>query len=162
MTRPVQDSRRMALDHRIPPPVVALLLGGAMWLLAQAGPVIALDAGARATAAVLLFLLGGLLDVSGMVSFRRARTTVNPLQPGSATALVTRGVYRYTRNPMYLGMLVMLLAWAIHLAAPVALLGPLGYWLYVDRFQIAPEERALAALFGEPYAAYKARVRRWL
>lgn len=152
----------MSLDNRIPPPIVALLFGGAMWLLARAGPVIAVDAGARSGAALLVFLIGAALDVSGMVSFRRARTTLNPLQPGSATALVTSGVYRCTRNPMYLGMLVALLAWAIYLAAPAALLGPLAFWFYIDRFQIAPEERALTALFGEPYVAYKARVRRWL
>lgn len=152
----------MTLDNRIPPPVVALLVGGAMWLLAQAGPTVAVDPGARGIAAGLLFLLGAALDVAGLMSFRRARTTINPLQPGSATALVTSGVYRYTRNPMYLGMLVVLLAWALYLAAPLALLGPAAFWLYIDRFQIAPEERALAALFGEPFAGYKARVRRWL
>lgn len=100
--------------------------------------------------------------LAGVISFRRARTTVNPLKPETATALVTSGVYRYTRNPMYLGMLAILVAWAAFLASPAALLGPLGFWTYIQRFQIRPEEKMLTSLFGRAFTDYTSRVRRWL
>ena len=96
------------------------------------------------------------------VSLRRARTTVNPLRPERASALVTTGVYRITRNPMYVGMALMLLAWAVLLASPAALAGPVTFIAYMNRFQIGPEEDALDTLFGPDYAAYRSRVRRWL
>ena len=99
--------------------------------------------------------------IAGVIAFRRSRTTVNPLHPEQATALVTRGVYRLSRNPMYAGMLLLLLAWATRLSNTAALAGPLLFALYITRFQIIPEERALTALFGEKYAAYRAKVRRW-
>lgn len=96
------------------------------------------------------------------IRFRRANTTVNPLKPQAASSLVTAGIYRYTRNPMYLGLLFLLVAWAVLLSSPFALLGPVAFVTYISRFQIVPEERVLAALFGAEYAAYQAGVRRWL
>ncbi|MGZ5132161.1 MAG: methyltransferase family protein, partial [Caldimonas sp.] len=116
----------------------------------------------RVALAITLALVGGAFSVSGVVAFRRARTTVNPTKPQSASSLVVSGIYRLTRNPMYVGLLLLLLAWAAFLCSPWALLGPLAFVLYIGRFQIAAEERALLALFGSEYSAYKARVRRWL
>jgi protein-S-isoprenylcysteine O-methyltransferase Ste14 len=155
-----QGSFSGLLEHRIPPPVVALLCAGAMWLMAgeAAAPAATLQIGG----AILLGGAGLAVMLAGVLSFSRAKTTVNPLKPDSATALVTSGVYRYTRNPMYLGMLLVLAGWAAFLAAPAALAGVLAFWLYIGRFQIRPEERALAALFGQAYADYQARVLRWL
>lgn len=100
--------------------------------------------------------------LSGVMAFRRARTTVNPLNPEAATALVIVGVYRYTRNPMYVGLATMLVGWAVYLAAPLALLGPPIFVLFIARFQIVPEERALAEKFGREFADYRKKVRRWL
>lgn len=97
-----------------------------------------------------------------MLSFRKARTTVNPLKPETASALVSSGVYRYTRNPMYLGFAIVLIAWSIFLAWPPALLGVLGFVMYMNIFQIGPEERALASLFGREFTQYCSQVRRWL
>jgi protein-S-isoprenylcysteine O-methyltransferase Ste14 len=150
------------LEHRIPPPVVGLLCAGAMWLLAKETPALDLPGGVRVSAAVLILAAGLFVMLAGVVSFRRARTTVNPLKPEEATALVTSGVYRYTRNPMYLGMLMVLVAWALFLASPAALAGVLAFWAYIGRFQICPEETALAGLFGSAFADYTRRVRRWL
>ncbi len=84
------------------------------------------------------------------------------MKPQSATSLVSSGVYRQTRNPMYVGLLLVVVAWAVLLSAPWTLLGPLCFVAYIGRYQIAPEERVLAGLFGSEYAAYQARVRRWL
>ncbi|MNJ74873.1 hypothetical protein D3C77_718740 [compost metagenome] len=87
---------------------------------------------------------------------------VNPLKPASASALVTSGIYRVTRNPMYLGFALVLAAWTVFLASPFTLLGIAAFVLYIDRFQILPEERALHQLFGEAMDEYCARVRRWI
>lgn len=150
------------LENRIPPPLVAATWAGAMWYLASRTPAVDVPDEIRIAMATLLCAAGTLLMLAGVVSFRQAQTTVNPLKPDAATALVTSGVYRYTRNPMYLGMLVVLLAWAVLLASPAALAGVLGFWWYIGRFQIRPEENALATLFGGSFGDYTARVRRWL
>ena len=111
--------------------------------------------------AVVLISAGFLIGIAGVVTFRRARTTVDPRKP-RASSLVTWGVYALSRNPMYLGGLIMLLGWALFLSNALAFLFLPAYILYIDRFQIAPEERALTSLFGETYAAYQVRARRWL
>ena len=150
------------LELKIPPPVIAGVAAAAMWGLARAFPDVQIPYGLRVPAAALLAMAGVALAASGIVTFRRARTTINPHKPGDATALVCSGPYRFTRNPMYAGMLLVLLAWAAFLASPLALLGPAAFVLYINRFQIGPEERALQWLFGREYLAYKSRVRRWL
>ena len=111
--------------------------------------------------AVATALVGLTICLAGVWSFHRAHTTVNPLHPERASALVESGIYRYTRNPMYLGFVLILLAWALLLGSPVAILGVPGFILYMNRFQIVPEERALAALFGTAFSRYCERVRRW-
>ena len=84
------------------------------------------------------------------------------MTPEAASALVRSGIYRTTRNPMYVGLLLILVAWAVLLSSVWTLLGPLVFVLYITRFQIIPEESALSALFGADYAAYQSSVRRWL
>ena len=103
-----------------------------------------------------------MLGLWAVWSFRRQRTTINPHLPQQTVALVTEGVYRYTRNPMYLGMLCFLLAWALWLSTPLALLGLALYVGYLNRFQIGPEERVLEERFGTRFTSYCATVRRWL
>jgi protein-S-isoprenylcysteine O-methyltransferase Ste14 len=149
-------------EHRVPPPVIALVCAAAMWYVGAHTPALGLPGGVRIAAAGLLAAAGLAVMLAGVVSFHRAKTTVNPLKPEAATALVVGGVYRYTRNPMYLGMLLVLLAWATFLAAPAALVGIVAFWLYIERFQILPEERALMAVFGNAFTDYASRVRRWL
>jgi protein-S-isoprenylcysteine O-methyltransferase Ste14 len=107
--------------------------------------------------------LAGIALRARVTSFRRAQTTVDPTRPAKASALVVGGVYRLSRNPMYLGFLLLLLAWGVYLShLPSLLLAPLAFVLYLNRFQITPEERALESLFGDEYRAYKREVRRWL
>lgn len=149
------------LELKVPPPVVGLLCAGLMAYLAQITPAVAIG-DARVFVAVFVCAVGFGVMVAGVVSFRRARTTINPLKPQTASVLVTRGVFGYTRNPMYLGELVVLLGWGVFLASPAALIGVVAFWYYIQRFQIEPEERALSTLFGRTYADYSARVRRWL
>jgi protein-S-isoprenylcysteine O-methyltransferase Ste14 len=151
-----------ALETRIPPPLVALVIGVAMWGLSRIAPPIELPDSLRLWAAVVVFLVGIGFSAAGVIGFWRAHTTVNPTTPDRASALVRSGVYRITRNPMYVGVACALIAWAVFLASPWALLGPVAFVLYIGRFQIAPEERALEKLFGSEYADYCAKVRRWL
>ena len=151
------------LELRVPPPLVGIIIAGAMWFIASSlSPFLPLPASARLPAAVILALAGVATALSGVISFRRAQTTVNPLKPETSTALVSTGIYTITRNPMYLGMLAVLLAWAAYLSSVWALLGPVAFALYITHFQIIPEERALRSLFGTTFVAYTQRTRRWL
>lgn len=156
------ESKLAWLELKIPPPIVAVAMAAAMWGLARAFAGFDVSNGVRIPLAVGLAIAGFLLSGWGIVSFRRARTTINPHKPGEASALVSSGPYRFTRNPMYAGLLLVLLAWAAFLSSMPALLGPIAFVLYLNRFQIAPEERTLQWLFGSEYLAYKSRVRRWL
>jgi protein-S-isoprenylcysteine O-methyltransferase Ste14 len=150
------------LELKIPPPVVALLVAVAMWGISLATATVDIPALIRVAAATTIALAGIGTAISGAVAFRRAKTTVNPLKPEATSSLVTAGVYRFTRNPMYIGLAVVLLAWAVFVSSPLALLGPLVFILYIGRFQIIPEERVLSAMFGAAYSEYQAEVRRWL
>jgi protein-S-isoprenylcysteine O-methyltransferase Ste14 len=151
-----------SLELKIPPPLVAASIGAAMWALSLFTPQLPLPTLLRVLVALAIALAGGAFSLAGLVSFRRARTTVNPMKPAAASSLVSSGVYRFTRNPMYVGLLLVLVGWAAFLSAPWALLGPLAFFAYIRRFQVAPEERALTELFGAQYSEYKAKVRRWL
>lgn len=151
-----------ALENRIPPPLVAALLALCMWLLAGSNPTLAGNAILLATAVAAVVVVGISFCVSGVISFRRARTTVNPLQPHKASALVTSGVYQVSRNPMYVGFAFLLLGWALALGEPLAFLGVPAFVLFITRFQILPEERALTTLFGAEFEHYCTTVRRWL
>jgi protein-S-isoprenylcysteine O-methyltransferase Ste14 len=133
-----------------------------MWLLAEWLPEAALPLPWRLQLAAVLTVAGAAVAMGGVVAFRRASTTVNPVRPDAASAMVTTGVYQYTRNPMYLGLVIILAAWALVLANLVAwLLVPL-FAAWLDRFQVVPEERAMAARFGQRFEDYRRRVRRWI
>ena len=112
--------------------------------------------------AAVLAVVGVSFDLLGLLAFHRSRTTINPMNPSKSSALVTGGVYRVTRNPMYVGLALLLTAWAVHLSALWPFAGPVLFVIYMNRFQIGPEERVMRSKFGEEYAAYAARVRRWL
>jgi protein-S-isoprenylcysteine O-methyltransferase Ste14 len=150
-----------ALDTRIPPPVVALIIALLMWNASAWWTALEVPTW-RMPLVLLLVAVGAAFDLSGLWAFHRARTTVNPMKPGKTSSIVTNGVYRITRNPMYVGMALFLCAGAVMLWSPLALLGPLVFVVYISRFQIEPEERVLRERFGEVYADYCARVRRWL
>ena len=150
-----------SLESKVPPPAVMLAMALLMWLVSRAAPPFHFDVPARNWLMIILVLAGFVTGMSGVLTFRHAKTTVNPLKP-HASSLVTWGIYAISRNPMYLGGLIMLLGWAISLSNALAFLFLPVYVLYLNRFQIAPEERVLTSLFGETYVAYQARARRWL
>lgn len=117
---------------------------------------------ARRGAAGALILLGAVVALAGVVAFRRHKTTVNPFKPEQSTSLVATGVYRLSRNPMYLGLLLALMGWSAFLANWASALVLPAFVAYMNRFQIQPEERALTERFGSQFLAYTKSVRRWL
>ena len=150
------------LELKVPPPVVALFMAGLSWLAAWAAPNLGFVLPHRNAIVLALFVAGVCVAVLGVASFRRARTTLNPLKPEKSSALVISGIYRYTRNPMYLGLLLVLLGWATFLSNALAFVFLPVFILYMNRFQIAPEERVLVSVFGQEFTAYLSKVRRWL
>ena len=153
---------RFNLDKKIPPPLVGALVAALMWGIASLGPQWSLTPAVRYLVTGLLLAAGLAFDLAGIAAFRVARTTINPLKPETSSALVIGGVYRITRNPMYVGLALVLSAWAVWLSALLPWLGPVLFIAYITRFQIRPEERVLQGIFGEAYSSYAARVRRWL
>lgn len=152
------------LDHKVPPPVVDATTALLMWGTARLLPALQVDwiPAWRWGWLLALCLLGGSISLAGLWTFARAHTTANPMHPERASTVVQNGIYRHTRNPMYLGISTMLLGWGLWLAHPLALLWVPLAMAYLQRFQIRPEERILRAHFGAPYEAYCRRVRRWL
>jgi protein-S-isoprenylcysteine O-methyltransferase Ste14 len=150
------------LELKVPPPLVALAFGLLMWFASPLVAPVAVPFGYRVAVAVVVASVGVLVGVVAIIAFLRAKTTLNPAKPGATSALVTGGVFRYSRNPMYLSLLLYLLAWAVYLSNWLAMLFLPVFVIYISRFQIQPEERAMHSLFGPEYTLYEARVRRWL
>jgi protein-S-isoprenylcysteine O-methyltransferase Ste14 len=150
------------IELRVPPVVVALAAALLMALLARSATGLRWPTSVGFGAAALLFTTGIAIAVAGVREFRRASTTVNPMTPAAASAMVRSGIFRYTRNPMYLGMLLMLAGWAVWLASVAAAAVLPVFVLYMNRLQIEPEERALASRFGGEFEDYRRSVRRWL
>lgn len=150
------------MELKVPPVVLGVVLMAAMWLAARLVPSLAFSFPYQWLVIIALVAAGALISLAGVFEFRRARTTVDPTRPEKSSALVASGIYRYSRNPMYVGFLLTLAAWACYVSNFLALAGLPAFIAYMNRFQIAPEERALRARFGGAYAEYERSVRRWL
>ena len=147
---------------KIPPPIVGLLFVLLMWLIAQISDFATVSASALNISSILVLAVGIAISITAVLSFRRAKTTVNPLKPETAAHLVNTGLYKWSRNPMYLGLLLMLVAWALWLGNALGALMPVLFVLYMNRFQILPEEQALMKLFPDEFEAFCAATRRWI
>ncbi len=158
----INPTRRHTLENRVPPPLVVILIGAAMAAVAWFNPAVGFGGNGHIAIGVVLIAVGGLVVVQGARTFWRNETTIDPVDLKRASTLVTSGVFRYSRNPMYVGFAVALLGWAVCLASPWALVGPVAFVLFTHRFQIIPEERLMQAKFGQAYDNYRAEVRRWL
>lgn len=146
----------------IPPPAVMLLIGLMMWLSSVVLPGLTLAWRYSPVLAVVIALLGIVITLAGMVPFARARTTMDPKHPAQASTLISSGIFRISRNPMYLGVLLVLAGWAIYLGNLLSVLWLLVFIAYITRFQIIPEERLLQEKFGATFTQYKRNVRRWV
>lgn len=152
-----------ALELKLPPAALMLLVmsgmqGYGVWHSAQLWPVWSW----WALLGLAFIAAGAACCLTGVWSFRQARTTVNPMAPAQASKLVIRGIYHISRNPMYVGFALMVLGVGVAWQQLSSVLWTLLFMAYLQRFQIQPEEQALTALFGDDYLQYCQQVRRWL
>lgn len=151
------------MQLRVPPVVIFLIglgiieVGQKLWPAWGGAP----STATRALVGVLL-VWGAILGAASLAQFTQARTTVHPTHPDRASVLVTGGIFRITRNPMYLGLAVFLVAYSFYRMHPAGIAALAFFIGFITRFQIIPEERALAARFGAAYEEYRKRVRRWI
>jgi protein-S-isoprenylcysteine O-methyltransferase Ste14 len=152
----------MELKLKIPPVAQLLLVGAAMIASAEFLPRYNVNIILSAGLGSLLVTIGAYFSVFGVLEFKRNKTTVDPRFPDRSTSLVTTGVYSISRNPMYVGFAVFLCALVVYFRSPYLVLGVLVFVLYMNRFQIEPEEHVLEKHFGSDFVKYKSEVRRWL
>jgi protein-S-isoprenylcysteine O-methyltransferase Ste14 len=150
------------LELKIPPVLVAAITAMLMWGTYILTPEILIAKELRFVFVYLIAVVGVAIGLAGVISFKKARTTVNPLKPENCSALVDSGVFKITRNPMYLALLFALIAWGLFLGSIYALVWGGCFVFYMNRFQIQPEERALKKQFGEQFVKYTHGVRRWI
>lgn len=150
------------LELKIPPVALIIAFALVMWLGSALAPGFNVQYPFRSIVAWVFGFVGVIIPASGFLEFKRAKTTVNPTKPQSTSSLVRTGIYSRTRNPMYLGFLLILVGWAIAMANLVAFVVLPGFVIYMNRFQIKPEERALTLIFGEDFKAYCVEARRWI
>jgi len=155
------DSSRLIRSSRVPPPLWTFIFAAAMWVLSRHCPVLALIPATWRGCGRFVLMAAAVTPSAAFYQFHRAHTTFNPFRPEAATALVTSGVFAWTRNPMYLGLFLLLLGWAVELGTLSAFAGPLLFVPLIQYVQIRPEERALRLQFGSDYERYCRRVHRW-
>lgn len=157
-----KDTFMLNFANKIPPAIVTLLSFFMMWGIASF-KLFELDwiHVLSPYLSVILLILSILLLLFASCSFYKSKTSFNPISPENASSLVTSGVYRISRNPMYAGFLLLLVAWWLYLGELLSVIGCHFFMSYLNKFQIESEERVLEKLFGEEYRLYKSRVRRW-
>lgn len=147
---------------KVPPVVLMLVAAAFAWLLARLAPFGAISKLVALVATLLCVAMGAVFLFSALLSFRKRGTTVDPMNPQNAQSLVVGGLYRVTRNQMYVGFSWFLGAWCFYLGYPGAFIVLPLFVFAMTHLQIKPEERALKIKFGIDYANYMRRVRRWL
>jgi protein-S-isoprenylcysteine O-methyltransferase Ste14 len=150
------------MKPRIPPPLLMLLAAALMWSMHRWWPMAYLLTAPWNRIGALPSAAGFLIAAAAITQFRRSRTTLNPIEPSRASHLVTAGIFGFSRNPMYLGLVLLLIGWAFWLGSASPWLVPPLFAILLYAAQIAPEERALEAVFGEAYIAYRHKVARWI
>ena len=145
------------------PPAVQLLISSfLMWIISIYADNVRFIFKYNIELASLCLIISGTIIVFGIAAFRKAETTVNPLHPDKASSLVAMGIYQYTRNPMYFGLLLILLSIGFYLQNLASMFVlPLYVW-FISKYQIIPEEVALQKVFGQDYKDYQDNIRRWI
>ena len=146
------------LELKIPPLLLMIIFGFLSFFISKFDPFIF---GKFRIFPLLMVVVGGLISLWSVVIFKNEKTTVDPMNPNKSNHLVVSGVYKYSRNPMYLSFYLWLLAWSIYLSSPLSMLFSLFFVLYLNIFQILPEEKVLIEKFGKSYKDYIESVRRW-
>ncbi len=151
------------MHRKIPPAIIAIMALITMVIIAKSLPQFSFSLPNKLLIAIVVAITGISIAAAGVAAFRKLQTTVNPTKPGTASTLAVDGIYKWSRNPMYLGLLLFLIACGIYSANLIALVVmPFVFLVYMTVYQIKPEEDALTLIFGDDFVQYKARVRRWL
>lgn len=150
------------LQLKIPPPVYAIGIGVIMWLFNRYFPVANIIETPWNRVGIAIIIAAVSLDLWSLFLFLKKHTTPNPMKPENTTGIVTGGLYQYTRNPMYLGLLIILFGFAMWLGSLTPFLMLPVFYYVITEMQIKPEERMLEKNFGNEYLNYKNSVRRWL
>ena len=148
------------METRIPPPIVTLVFGLSIYFSREIFQVVEIKYSFYI--GILLLILGLAILISAVRLFRKDKTTVNPLSPEQATKLVTDGIFKYSRNPMYLGMVFILSSMAVFFNLIGGIILIALFCSYITKFQIIPEERAMSNLFSQDFNKYKHATRRWI
>ena len=148
------------LRTKIPPPVIALFFIGILYISSFVISRFTFEG--QSYLALIIFIFGLGCVISASMQFRKVKTTVNPLNPEEASHLVVNGIFKYTRNPMYIGLSFAIIAFGVHVGAWLLLILLPLFILSINRLQIVPEEIAMQKLFGDDYKSYCNSVRRWL
>ncbi|QKJ23540.1 methyltransferase family protein [Poseidonibacter lekithochrous] len=152
----------MSLELKIPPAAVMLFFMVLMYFISSVFSSLNIDFMFQMFLSIETAVSGFVLIVAASYVFNEKGTSINPMKPESASSLVTNGIYKFTRNPMYLGIAVILFAWLIFLGNVLNIINIVLFILYMNRYQIIPEERALEKKFGDDYLSYRTKVKRWL
>tara|TARA_R110002072_G_scaffold64203_2_gene159174 strand:+ start:13382 stop:13834 length:453 start_codon:yes stop_codon:yes gene_type:complete len=147
------------LELKIPPLLIVVIFGICSFFVSRVDP---FEFEKLRYSSILLAFVGVLISLWSVVIFKNEETTVDPMNPDKSNSLVVRGVYKYSRNPMYLSFYLWLLAWSIYLGSFLSILFSLFFVLYLNIFQIQPEEKILLKKFGNSYKDYTESVRRWI
>lgn len=150
------------LELKIPPLLLVIFFGILMRLIALVFPLVNLAPKVTYIIAITALATSLYFSMSGVLAFKKVKTTVNPMTPEESSSLVTSGIYKITRNPMYVGFLFLLITWAAYLSSLYALGAVVLFVIYMNKFQIKPEEKMLTSIFGDEFSHYKSNVRRWL
>lgn len=148
------------MNNKVPPPIVTLISGLIIFFSRPLFPEYHSNL-INVLSAIFLFF-GLLVFFLAVASFKRYKTTVNPLQPSKATHLVISGIFRFTRNPMYLGMALVLLSLSFKFNLLGGLIVTVFFIMFITKFQIIPEEEAMLSLFQDEFEIYKENTRRWI
>lgn len=150
-----------ALELKVPPPIIFVLSIFLTYLCSRYLPYMPFP-----TSTSLfhwpLIALAVTIGLAGIWEFRKFGTTIDPTKPEKSTSLVSSGIFRVTRNPMYLSMLLIVIAMMLKLGSASGFVGVIFFALYITYFQIKPEEVVIEGIFGKDYVTYKSKVRRWI
>ena len=148
------------LKTKIPPPIITLLFIIVTYLSSLV--IVPFKFSNQSLLSFLIFVMGLVFVLSAMRQFKQKNTIINPMTPRKTTTLVVDGIYKYSRNPMYLGLLLVLTSSGVYFGSWLSLLIVPLFWLLISALQIIPEEEAMLELFGENFVKYKRKVRRWI
>ena len=145
---------------KIPPPILVLILVSSNYFSSKKIDLFHLPN--QNLISILILLIGMLILINPIFKFIKSKTTIDPIKFKKVNKLIISGIYKYSRNPMYLGLLMIVISTSIFFLNIFSITTPLLFYCWINRFQIKREEIFLTEKFGEEYMSYKIKTRRWI